>query len=67
MSFRSTGAVDVNRLARVYGGGGHAKAAGALIPGALAVVRAQVLADALGYLRDGRVPGEGAGETGVTA
>ncbi len=31
VSFRSTGEVDVNRLARRYGGGGHTKAAGALV------------------------------------
>jgi phosphoesterase RecJ-like protein len=60
VSFRSTGEVDVNRLARGYGGGGHAKAAGALLPGGLEAVRAQVVAEARGYLRDGRVPGEGA-------
>ncbi len=31
VSFRSTGAVDVNALARQFGGGGHAKASGALV------------------------------------
>jgi bifunctional oligoribonuclease and PAP phosphatase NrnA len=46
VSFRSTGAVDVNRLAREFGGGGHAKAAGALIPGALEEVQTRVLAAA---------------------
>lgn len=35
VSFRSTGDVDVNRLARQFGGGGHEKASGALIPGTL--------------------------------
>lgn len=35
VSFRSTGDVDVNQLARQFGGGGHAKASGALIPGTL--------------------------------
>jgi phosphoesterase RecJ-like protein len=60
VSFRSTGEVDVNRLARGYGGGGHAKASGALIAGGLETVQAQVVSDALGYLRDGRLPGEGA-------
>ncbi|HVZ78882.1 MAG TPA: DHH family phosphoesterase, partial [Gemmatimonadaceae bacterium] len=34
-SFRSTGAVDVNAFARRYGGGGHARAAGALLTGSL--------------------------------
>jgi phosphoesterase RecJ-like protein len=31
ISFRSNGAVDVNRLAREFGGGGHVKAAGATV------------------------------------
>ena len=33
VSFRSTGEVDVNRFARAFGGGGHAKASGGLHPG----------------------------------
>jgi len=33
ISFRSNGAVDVNALARNFGGGGHVKAAGALVHG----------------------------------
>lgn len=33
ISFRSTGEVDVNALARKYGGGGHVKASGALVEG----------------------------------
>jgi phosphoesterase RecJ-like protein len=43
VSFRSTGAVDVNAFARQFGGGGHAKAAGALIAGSLDEVRDQVI------------------------
>jgi bifunctional oligoribonuclease and PAP phosphatase NrnA len=43
VSFRSTGQVDVNLLARQFGGGGHAKASGALIPGTLDDVREKVL------------------------
>ena len=43
VSFRSTGAVDVNRFARQFGGGGHAKAAGAMISGSLDAVRRQVV------------------------
>ena len=35
ISFRSTGSVDVNALARQFGGGGHAKASGALVNGSL--------------------------------
>jgi phosphoesterase RecJ-like protein len=50
VSFRSTGDVDVNRFARMFGGGGHAKAAGALIPGGLDNVRDQVLDAAREYV-----------------
>jgi bifunctional oligoribonuclease and PAP phosphatase NrnA len=46
VSFRSTGGVDVNAFARKFGGGGHARASGALIPGALDDVRQRVLAAA---------------------
>ena len=46
VSFRSTGGVDVNAFARKFGGGGHARASGALIPGNLDDVRERVLADA---------------------
>ena len=42
-SFRSTGDVDVNQFARQFGGGGHAKAAGALIPGTIDEVRHTVI------------------------
>jgi phosphoesterase RecJ-like protein len=59
VSFRSTGEVDVNRLARGYGGGGHAKASGALIAGGLDAVQARVVDDAQRYLRDGRLADEG--------
>ncbi|HUF28211.1 MAG TPA: DHHA1 domain-containing protein [Gemmatimonadaceae bacterium] len=50
VSFRSTGDVDVNRFARQFGGGGHARAAGALIPGALADVRDRVVAAARDFV-----------------
>ena len=43
VSFRSTGDVDVNQFARIFGGGGHAKAAGALIMGGIDEVRARVV------------------------
>jgi phosphoesterase RecJ-like protein len=45
-SFRSTGSVDVNAFARTFGGGGHARASGALIAGSLDDVRERVLAAA---------------------
>jgi len=44
VSFRSTGDVDVNAFARQFGGGGHAKASGALISGSLEEVRERVIA-----------------------
>jgi len=50
VSFRSTGKVDVNAFARQFGGGGHAKASGALIPGTLDAVREQVIGLARQFL-----------------
>jgi phosphoesterase RecJ-like protein len=52
VSFRSSGPVDVQRLARRYGGGGHAKASGALLIGSLETVRTQLVDDARTYLRE---------------
>jgi bifunctional oligoribonuclease and PAP phosphatase NrnA len=54
ISFRSTGDVDVNRFARRFGGGGHAKAAGAMIPGSLQDVRETVIAAAREFVNAGR-------------
>ena len=51
VSFRSTGATDVNAFARQFGGGGHAKAAGALVAGTLSEVRDQVVDAARTLLR----------------
>ena len=56
VSFRSTGDVDVNRFARQFGGGGHAKAAGALIAGTLDTVRDSVVAAARAYLSESTEP-----------
>ena len=42
MSFRSRGPVDCNLLAARFGGGGHKAAAGAIIPGPFADVKAKV-------------------------
>lgn len=42
VSFRSNGAVNVNALARRFGGGGHVRAAGALIKGPMDQVRQNV-------------------------
>ncbi len=50
VSFRSTGTVDVNKFAKQFGGGGHAKAAGALIEGSLDYVRHNVVQAAREFL-----------------
>jgi bifunctional oligoribonuclease and PAP phosphatase NrnA len=44
VSLRSSGAADVNAIARAFGGGGHVKAAGALLREPLATARPRVLA-----------------------
>ncbi len=56
ISFRSTGQVDAQKLARTYGGGGHAKASGALLSGELKDVCARVVTDARAYLETGVLP-----------
>ncbi|HLU25494.1 MAG TPA: DHH family phosphoesterase [Longimicrobiales bacterium] len=43
VSFRSNGEVDVNAIARRFGGGGHVKAAGALVGAPLDAAREEVL------------------------
>jgi phosphoesterase RecJ-like protein len=43
ISFRSDGLVDVNALARDFGGGGHVRASGALVRGPLDEVRPRVI------------------------
>jgi phosphoesterase RecJ-like protein len=43
VSFRSTGDVNVNEFARQFGGGGHARASGALVQGTLEEVRHSVV------------------------
>jgi phosphoesterase RecJ-like protein len=53
VSFRSTGSVDVNAFARQFGGGGHAKASGALIHGSLDRVRDSVVNAAREFLKNG--------------
>jgi phosphoesterase RecJ-like protein len=50
VSFRSTGDVDVNAFARQFGGGGHAKASGALVTGNLETVRDRVVAAAREFI-----------------
>jgi bifunctional oligoribonuclease and PAP phosphatase NrnA len=56
VSFRSTGGVDVNQLARQFGGGGHAKAAGALIAGSLEAVQTQVIGASRAFIGPQSLP-----------
>ncbi len=51
VSFRSTGAIDVNEFAKQFAGGGHARASGALIEGSIDSVRHDVVAAAREFLR----------------
>ena len=50
VSFRSTGNVDVQQLARQFGGGGHVRASGALVNGSLDDVQHRVVAAARAML-----------------
>lgn len=52
VSFRSNGPVDVDGIARSFGGGGHAKAAGALVSRPLEEVRADVVNAARALVRE---------------
>ncbi len=52
ISFRSNGAVDVNAIARQFGGGGHVKASGALVARPLAEVREEVLRETRRAVRE---------------
>jgi bifunctional oligoribonuclease and PAP phosphatase NrnA len=54
VSFRSVGGTDVNAFARRFGGGGHAKAAGAMLPGTLDQVRDLVVEAARAMLEGAR-------------
>jgi bifunctional oligoribonuclease and PAP phosphatase NrnA len=56
ISFRSTGTVDVNAFARQFGGGGHAKAAGAMVSGTMSEVRERVIAAARTFLATTGLP-----------
>ena len=54
ISFRANGEVDVNALARRFGGGGHVKAAGAMVERPLVEVREEVVAATLEAIRAAR-------------
>ena len=53
VSFRSTGHVDVNNFAKQFAGGGHARAAGALVFGGIGLLLALIMA---WFLLLGRYP-----------
>ena len=53
VSFRSVAGVNVNVLARAFGGGGHARASAALVAGSLAEVEGRVLGEARHLLETG--------------
>ena len=55
ISFRSVQGVNVNALARVFGGGGHARASGAMVVGALDEVETRVLTEARRLLETGQL------------
>lgn len=59
VSFRSNGDIDVNAIARQFGGGGHVKAAGALIGGPLESTRPRVLEATREAVRELLEKGEG--------
>jgi phosphoesterase RecJ-like protein len=56
VSFRSVGGTDVNAFARTFGGGGHARASGAMLPGTLDEVRDTVVEAARAMLAVGGEP-----------
>jgi phosphoesterase RecJ-like protein len=53
VSLRSVGSTDVNAFAKQFGGGGHAKASGAMLPGTLDQVRDLVVEAARAMLSHG--------------
>ncbi len=55
VSLRSNQRVDVNALAREFGGGGHVRAAGALVAGSVEEVREQVVGRAAEVAADSRL------------
>jgi phosphoesterase RecJ-like protein len=50
ISFRSSGEVDVNKFAHLFGGGGHTRASGALVNGSLSEVVERITSRARDYV-----------------
>ena len=63
ISFRSNGPIDVNRIARQFGGGGHVRASGALVDKPISEVRNAVIEAVRSEIRrmKGRSDGDAAG------
>jgi phosphoesterase RecJ-like protein len=59
VSFRSNGSVDVNALARTFGGGGHVRASGALVKGPVDEVKHVVIDATRRAVQDAGVVGNG--------
>jgi len=55
VSFRSTSDADVNKIAAVFGGGGHTKASGCLIKGNMKEVREKVLSEVKKTIEEGSI------------
>ncbi|MDD4179166.1 MAG: bifunctional oligoribonuclease/PAP phosphatase NrnA [Candidatus Margulisbacteria bacterium] len=51
INFRSKDRINVSEIARRFGGGGHIKAAGAVVKGELAKIEDAVVAEAIKYLK----------------
>jgi phosphoesterase RecJ-like protein len=57
ISFRSKGngaAVDVNKIASLFGGGGHMRASGCVIKGTLKAVKKKVLAEVDRFMKNSK-------------
>lgn len=54
INFRSKHRINVSEIAKHFGGGGHIKAAGAIIDGSLEKVKHRVVAETLKYLKASR-------------
>lgn len=63
VSFRSKGTLDVNRLARRFGGGGHRNASGVVLDEAMADAEPRVLEESMALVTGG---GSTTGETGAS-
>lgn len=52
IGFRSKSSVDVNQVARFFGGGGHSRAAGCVLEGSLPEVQERVITTILSFLQE---------------